>query len=275
MLHGGGYTRLSAHPSNPISAISQGLLKHVDSVSRVFAIEYRLASGEPFEAAHPFPTQLIDALAGYNYLVNTLGFDANNIIVVGDSAGGNLAHALTQYLVDYQDAMEIDLPNPPGSLVLLSPWLDLSNTMYLPQNGSHETNIDSDYIGGREISYSKWAFLGPNGPSAAENNHYISPACLLSKMKVDFKRFPRTFINAGGAEVLRDSIRVYRDRIVQELGEGDGVREGEGRVRYFEMPDGTHDYLAFDWFEPERTTTLKEINRWVGAASIETQTESA
>ena len=46
-----------------MSAIAEGLLKDVDSVSRVFAIEYHLASGEPFEAAHPFLTQLLDALA--------------------------------------------------------------------------------------------------------------------------------------------------------------------------------------------------------------------
>jgi hypothetical protein len=35
------------------------------------------------------------------------------------------------------------------------------------------------------------------------------------------------------------------------------------KVRYFEAPDGVHDYLIFTWHEPERTNTLKEINQWL------------
>jgi len=269
ILHGGGYIRMSSHPNfGPGGAISRGLLKHVEAVSRTFAPEYRLASGEPFEQANPFPAQLLDALAGYNYLVNTVGFDPQDIIVEGDSAGGNLAHALTQYLVDYQDAEDIKLPKPPGALLLICPWVDLSDNMYSAEHGSHVTNSVSDFIGPPEAmtAYAKRAFLGPHGPSVAENNHYISPACLLPSFNVDFKHFPRTFINAGGAEILLDSIKVYRDRMVKELGEGDGVKEGDGKVCYHEMPDGTHDYIALEWFEPERTTSFKEISRWVSAA---------
>ena len=118
---------------------------------------------------------------------------------MGDSTGGNLAHALTQYLVDYQDAMEIDLPNPPGVL-LLSPWLDLIPCT-CHKMGRTRRSLNS-YIGGREVSYSKCAFLGPHRPFQLKTT---SSVCLLSKTQVDFKRFPGTFINnAGGAEGLRD-----------------------------------------------------------------------
>ena len=67
-LHGGGYVHESAHPSNLTSAIGRGLLQHVEPITRVFSLEYRLAIGKP-KPAHPFPSQLLDALAGYNYLV--------------------------------------------------------------------------------------------------------------------------------------------------------------------------------------------------------------
>ena len=46
---------------------------------------------------------LIDALAGYNYLVNTVGFHPTRIILEGDSAGGNLALALTRYLLEHRN----------------------------------------------------------------------------------------------------------------------------------------------------------------------------
>jgi len=266
-LHGGAYIRLSAHPTDPTAGIARGLLKHVDPVTRVFAIEYRLASSTPFPVAYPFPTQLIDALAGYNYLVNVVGVKPDDIVVVGDSAGGNLAHALVRYLTDYQGTSEVNLPGPPGALLLLSPWVNIGTTHETLPNGSAKRFFSSDYIisaGGR-ADYAKTSFLGPHGFDAAETNRYISPASLSPDLKVDFRKFPRTFIVSGGAEILYDQIKTFSDRMIADLGEGNGV-EGEGKVRYFEAPDGIHDYLIFSWHEPERTNTFKEINRWITAA---------
>ena len=265
-LHGGGYVHHSAHPTGITSAIRRGLLQHVEPVTRVFSLEYRLAVGKP-KPAHPFPTQLLDALAGYNYLVNDVGFSPDNIIIVGDSAGGNLAHALTMYLTEYKDTTDVVIPALPGAIILLSPWVDLGVThINLPQ-GSAKTLLASDYIdiASDGTKYAIDAFTGPHGHEIAEVNPYISPASLDPGLHVDFKKFPRTFIVGGGAEVLIDSIRTLRDRMVKDLGEGNGVKEGEGKVRYFEAPDGFHDYLVFPSYEPERTNTLVEINKWVSA----------
>ena len=44
---------------------------------------------------------------------------AQNVSVIGDSAGGNLALAAAQYMVSHGDPV-------PASMVLLSPWLDIS-----------------------------------------------------------------------------------------------------------------------------------------------------
>src|SRR5258707_5086262 len=118
---------MSAHPNALTTAIPQHLVRLSDSVIRVLSLEYRLASTKPLPDAHPFPTQLLDALAGYNYLVNMAGFEPKNIIVAGDSAGGNLAHALTQYLVEHQDSVDVPIPNPPGALLLIYPSVDLSD----------------------------------------------------------------------------------------------------------------------------------------------------
>jgi triacylglycerol lipase len=46
---------------------------------------------------------------------------APHVSVVGDSAGGNLALAAVEYMVGHGDPV-------PASMVLLSPWLDLSMT---------------------------------------------------------------------------------------------------------------------------------------------------
>ena len=267
-FHGGGYVRLSAHPTDLTAAIARGLLRHVESVTRVFSLEYRLAVGKPFKPAHPFPTQLLDALAGYNYLVNVVGFSPNDIIIAGDSAGGNLAHALTLYLTEYKDTTEVALPAPPGALILLSPWVDLGVTHINLPKGSAKALVVSDYISIVDdgTNYAVDAFTGVHERGIVETNPYISPASLDPGLHVDFKKFPRTFIVGGGAEVLIDSIRTLRDRMVRDLGEGNGIREDEGKVCYYEAPDGFHDYIVFPGHEPERTNTLVEINKWVSAA---------
>ncbi|KAJ7287438.1 Alpha/Beta hydrolase protein [Mycena rebaudengoi] len=216
-LHGGAYSRLSAHPSDPTAGIARGLLEHVDSIHRTFTIEYRLSSAAPYEVAHPFPTALLDALTGYNYLINTLKYDPADIILEGDSAGGNLALALTRYLVENQGSV---LPAPPGALLLLSPWCDMGTSHAYP-GSSYFTCIQSDYISlpPDASHYSSLAFVGPFGLGAADINPYISPASTLVS-PISFAGFPRTFIIAGGAEILRDSIRTLNKRMLKDLGEG-------------------------------------------------------
>ncbi|KXN85369.1 Esterase [Leucoagaricus sp. SymC.cos] len=263
-FHGGAYIRLSAHPSDPTAEIARGLVKTVDSVQRVLSVEYRLSSSKPYPVANPFPAALLDALASYVYLVDVIGFSPSDIIVEGDSAGGNLAHALTRYLIEYKGTP--GLPAPPGTLILLSPWIDLGQSHNHIPNGSASTCAVSDYLKSPAHSsfvYPVVSFVGPHGLEAAEINPYISPASLNPALVVDFKNFPRTFIVAGGAEVLLDSIRTLRDRMFKDLGEGNGVSDGEGRVRYFEAVDGFHDFLIFPWHQPEVRNTLHAIAEWV------------
>ncbi|KAF8630640.1 hypothetical protein AX15_002791 [Amanita polypyramis BW_CC] len=262
-LHGGGYIHLSAHPSSLMASIPRGLLEFTDLVYRTFSIEYRLSSGEPFVVANPFPSALIDALAGYNYLVNAVGFAPSDIIICGDSAGGNLALALTRYLVENRNSTDVKLPAPPGGVILLSPWSDLSDFHEQPGSSMFHCSSSDFIFGGESYFYSKRAFLGPHGMEASETNRYISPACKYPSLKIDFHGFPRTFLVAGGAEVLLDQIRALKQIMVNDLGEGNGVEENEGKVRYLEAEDAIHDYLIFDWHEPERSSTLKEIADWI------------
>lgn len=50
-----------------------------------------------------FPASLLDALAGYQYLLS-LGFEPKNIMLCGDSAGANACLALARYLDALTDA---------------------------------------------------------------------------------------------------------------------------------------------------------------------------
>jgi len=266
-FHGGDYTRLSGHPRDTPAEIARGLLKYVRDVDRVFVPDYRLSSAEPLEALHPFPTALLDALTSYLYLVKSLEFSPADIILEGDSAGGNLAIALTRYLVEYRGC--VGPLTPPKALLLLSPWADVSCSHNGIPGGSATTFVESDILGSptETLEYPLRALTGPHGLEAAETNPYISPASLHPDLVVDFKGFPRTFIIAGGAEVFVDQIRTLRDRMVKDLGQGNGVLEEEGKVRYHEAPDAVHDYLLFPWHEPEVSDTLNVITEWISLPS--------
>ena len=77
--HGGGYTCGSLKYARVIAsklAVHTGI--------PVMSFEYSLAP------EHPYPAALEDALVIWNYIMQ-LGFGARDVIVVGDSAGGNLA----------------------------------------------------------------------------------------------------------------------------------------------------------------------------------------
>ncbi|KAH7929059.1 alpha/beta-hydrolase [Leucogyrophana mollusca] len=260
-IHGGGFVGLSAHPTDPSTGISRALMQFCAQFKRTFTIEYRLSKAAPYSASNPFPAALFDSLAGYNYLTNVMGINPSDIIVEGDSAGGNLALALVRYLVESQNNPENNLPAPPGGVILLSPWIDLSVSHETP-GSSMLSFAGSDTLGtglnGRK-SYPKIAYLGALGNEAAESNRFISPASLHCEAR--FLGFPRTFINAGGAELLVDQIRTLRKKMAVDMGEGAGA----GQVTYYEAPDGVHVYPAFDFHEPERSEAYTAIAEWVAS----------
>ncbi|KAJ9124147.1 hypothetical protein QFC22_000944 [Naganishia vaughanmartiniae] len=88
---------------------------------RCFAVNYRKAP------QFPYPCAIQDCLAAYLYLIRPppnakhRPVDPKNLILAGDSAGGNLVLALLQIIRD------TGLPAPAGA-VLISPWSDLTHS---------------------------------------------------------------------------------------------------------------------------------------------------
>ena len=75
-------------------------------------VEYRLAP------EHPYPAAVEDAVKAWDYLMYQ-GYGARDVVVAGDSAGGNLALVLTHLLKEAGRRL-------PRALILLSPWTDMT-----------------------------------------------------------------------------------------------------------------------------------------------------
>ena len=120
-LHGGAYIM----PFNDTYRRNAVHYSEVSGGAAVLSVDYRVAP------KNPYPAALEDALAGYNWLLNK-GYRPENIIVVGDSAGGGLTIALAMYLRDN------NLPMP-KALILMAPWVNL--------DVSSLKNFSSQYVG--------------------------------------------------------------------------------------------------------------------------------
>ncbi|BGP25756.1 hypothetical protein JCM10295v2_004693 [Rhodotorula toruloides] len=92
----------------------------------IFHLHYRLAPD------YIYPSQLIETLAAYKYLVNVLGIPDSKICIGGDSAGANLVTAFLLHLARPNPRVKVDAfgatPAKPASALLISPFIDLVST---------------------------------------------------------------------------------------------------------------------------------------------------
>lgn len=185
-LHGGAYVV-------GLSDVYRNLALKYSKISggaSVLTINYRLAP------EHVFPTALMDAITAWNWLI-AQGYKPEDILVVGDSAGGNLALALVAWLRDKNQPL-------PAGMVLMSPWADLSS-----EGESHTTNLYKDPLFG--FKPPKTGKPEPkkllHKPLYAGNtdlhDKYLSPVF------GEFHQFPPMLIQVGTYEILEsDAVNV-------------------------------------------------------------------
>jgi monoterpene epsilon-lactone hydrolase len=171
-FHGGGYCSGSI-VSHRRMVTEAGRAAGV----RTLAVGYRLAP------EHPFPAALEDALAAWRYLRKS-GVPAANIVVGGDSAGGNLTAVLINTLRAAGEAL-------PACAWLLSPWTDLTMSgASLASKDAVDPLIHKGYL--EELA---GAYV-PAGMRREDPR--ISP--LFS----DLAGFPPVLVQVGSAETLLD-----------------------------------------------------------------------
>ncbi len=176
--HGGGYFTGSLQYARTLTARLA-----MNTGMDVFSFNYRLAP------EHPWPAALTDGEAVWDYLMYQ-GFGSRDIIIAGDSAGGNLALALTLKLMEEKRRL-------PLGLVLMSPWTDLTLS-----GKSHQTRADLDPVLNRPYLDRAVAYY-------AKGQDLQNP--LISPLFGDFTGFPPVYIQCGVNEVLLDdSVQLYK-----------------------------------------------------------------
>ncbi|TIA91827.1 hypothetical protein E3P99_00882 [Wallemia hederae] len=238
-FHGGGYVVGSAHESDATAPLCKDFIKF-GSVKKIFSVDYRLAWYAPFPAA------LIDAISAWCYLVNDLQIKPHQIVFSGDSAGANLALALTRYLVD------CNMPTPAG-VVLHSPWSDMTFSRRVTST-SFTANQYKDIL---ETTLAPYAVRMLTRYVGVEmiNSVYLSPMSQRNCKNADlFQNFPPTFIVAGECEMLLDECVDLHGAMTRS-----GVRSTMHIVGR-----GVHDPAMFStWQEPERSEMFYSLASWI------------
>ena len=168
--HGGGYTCGSLKYAG-ILASKLSLHTGLD----VLSFEYRLAP------EHPYPAAIEDGITAWNYLM-LQGYGAEDVIIAGDSAGGNLALEICLKLKSQQRML-------PKALILLSPWTDMTVTSetYITHQ-KLDPMLTKDYV------------KAVRGAYAGADADFASPE--YSPLFGDLRGFPKTLIQVGTHEIL-------------------------------------------------------------------------
>lgn len=176
--HGGGYFTGSLQYARTLTT------KLAMSTSMdVLSFNYRLAP------EHPWPAAPDDAETVWDYLMYQ-GYGSRDIIVAGDSAGGNLALALTLKLKEKERLL-------PRALVLMSPWTDMTLS-----GKSHQSKASVDPVLNQ-------AYLEKAISYYAGGQDLTNP--LISPLYGDFTGFPPVCIQCGRNEILLDdSVSLYK-----------------------------------------------------------------
>lgn len=179
--HGGGYSTGSHIYARTLTT------KLAASTSMdVLSFDYRLAP------ENPYPAAVEDAMKAWDYLM-LLGYGAREVIVAGDSAGGNLALSLVLKLKEQGRLL-------PRGLMLMSPWTDLTSS-----GKTHKTRAEVDPVLDAE-------YLERMIKNYAEGHELADP--YISPLFGGFEGFPPVTIQAGDNEILlADSERLYKKLI--------------------------------------------------------------
>lgn len=232
-LHGGAFLTCGA---NSHGRLVEALSRFADSP--VLVVNYRLLP------KHSIGMALDDCHDAYQWL-RRRGYQPEQIVLAGDSAGGYLALALAQRL-QAEAHGEADMP---AALVAISPLLQLAKEC----KQSHP-NIATDAM------FSARAFdaLGELVAAAAAK-HVVDgkPEEVYEPLEHIAPGLPRTLIHVSGSEVLLHDARLAAAKLAA-VGVPAEVRVWPGQV---------HDFQLAAPVVPEAVRSLRQIGEYIREAT--------
>ncbi|KAJ5167044.1 uncharacterized protein N7482_005825 [Penicillium canariense] len=238
--HGGGFA-MAAGASHFDFWLD--LLQVVNDKGHDIAVFFPRYTLTPHEV---YPTQLRQAVGALRYILKEAGRAPANVIVGGDSAGGNLAMAVLLHLSHPHPAIDpLDLSSPLAGVFGFAPWINFSQDW-----PSFKDNAYRDVV--TDEALEKWssAYLdGKQGDSWSEPDR--APAEWWRDAKTE-----RILLLAGGDEILLGPIESFAKK----------VKSAFPNTTFVVGYDESHDaHLYVEAGSKEGTQTANELRQWIAA----------
>ena len=198
-IHGGGFVM----PGSPFHLMLYqtvlDTLKDANKDLGVFFISYTLVPHAVY------PTQIRQCVEGVRHILES--HSPSDVILSGDSAGGNLALAVVSHLSHPHSAIPpLELSEPLRGLMVMAPWTSFKYDW--PSNTINEWK-DMLTVNGLE----KWSdeYLGPAGKKGTKSDYYIE-AVTAPTSWWEGAKVKDTLVLAGGEEILRDPIVEWAEK---------------------------------------------------------------
>ncbi|KAF2633067.1 alpha/beta-hydrolase [Macroventuria anomochaeta] len=249
-FHGGGY----------VLPCTSGHLLWLDDLCQnlgqevsVLILAYDLAP----ESA--YPTQLRQAVELLRYLTETEGRNPADIIVGGDSAGGNLTLGLLSHLAHpHPEIAELKLNGRIHAAMLISPWCSLTQN----HTPAHVRNAERDMFDSRTLSRWAAAFLNSTSPFAGDP--YSEPVLATPEWWEPVADVVEEVLIWGGEnEILIDGIEAFAKKFSQ------GFRRRGGHVDVIVTKGALHIEMIIErglGYKGDSGTGSKQVvEEWVKA----------
>ncbi|HYH60304.1 MAG TPA: alpha/beta hydrolase [Solirubrobacterales bacterium] len=176
---------------------------------------------------HPFPAAVEDSLAAYR----SIAADCGPLVLAGDSAGGNLALNIAIALRDAGD-------EPPAGLLLMSPWVDLSQSgESVRVNDGKDAILRASDVARKASSYAA-------GADFADSQ--------ISPLNAELSGLPPTLIQCGSDELF-----------VSEGSELAARMETAKTPVELDVTDGMwHDFQTHAAMLPEAAAAVARMASW-------------
>ncbi|AKN15317.1 esterase [Mycobacterium haemophilum DSM 44634] len=228
-LHGGAFLGCG---TNSHSRVVEALSKFADSP--ILVVDYRLLP------KHSIGMALDDCHDGYQWL-RQLGYDPEQIVLAGDSAGGYLALALAQRLQEVGEE--------PAALVAISPLLQLAK-----EDKQAHPNAKTDAMFPPKAFDAFGALVAS---SAAKNKVDGKPEELYEPLDHIAPGLPQTLIHVSGSEVLLHDAQLAAAKLAA-VGVPAEIRVWPGQVHVFQVATP---------MVPEAVRSLRQIGQYIREAA--------
>jgi acetyl esterase/lipase len=250
-LHGGGYIN-PIQPSHFEWCYQAYVVGGADRGKEVAVamLQYTLAPNAIF------PCQLRQAAAAVRHIIETCGIAPGDLVIGGDSAGGNLtAQVLGHVLHPRPGIQPLLLDSPLGGAFLVSPWLSTkTNTRSYKDNANIDMLTPSMM---RDVA--KRAFRGPEFEEDIKANRgwsmpmEVDPAWFFGLEKA----VRSVYVTVGEQELFRDHVMQFVESVRMR---------NEGLRLKLEVPEKeAHDFILIEAEFGQIGDATRRMRDWFGS----------